>query len=296
MAVYPHERPGWYRDPDDPRKLRYWDGTSWTGRARRQPPWASRAEALEVGCDDFDRSIEGPVHPRELRQPVASGAWSREWLTWRGHPPVGAWHRRGSSGGASSGWAARPQPAAKGGQARRPLLALVCLVLVAVAVVVSSVAFMSPYARHEMAVQRATARADSHFAALANADCTAVLPKYRGVLANSVSGPAVAAAASEVDRLRTRLSSLPVSQLASATVIEWLGAWRHFTDFERRYAAMIGRPWRDGGQVSPHKRVPGATAAVARAREQAQRWASFADQFTANLRVTACSLGRPPAA
>ena len=146
-----------------------------------------------------------------------------------------------------------------------------------------------------MAVQRATARADSHFAVLANADCTAVLPKYRGVLASSVSGPAVAAAASRVDRLRTRLSSLPVSQLASATVIEWLGAWRHFTAFERRYAAMIGRG-RRGGQVSPHQRAPGATAAAARAREQAQRWASFADQFTANLRVSACSLGRPPSA
>ena len=290
MAVYPHERPGWYRDPDDVRKLRYWDGTSWTGRARRQPPWASRAEALEVGCEDFDRSIEGPVHPRELRQPVASGAWSREWLAWRGHPPIVAWHRRGSSGVASTGWAARPQPTAKGGPARRPLLALVCLVLVAVAVVVSSVAFMSPYARHEMAVQRATARTDSHFATLANADCHAVLPKYREVLARGVNGPAVAVAATEVDRLRTRLSSLRVSQLASATVIEWLGAWRHFTDFERRYAARIGRPVRDGGQVSSRKLGSRATAAAARARQQADRWASFADQFTANLRVTACSL------
>jgi hypothetical protein len=171
---------------------------------------------------------------------------------------------------------------------------LVCLVLVAVAVVVSSVAFMSPYARHEMAVQRATAQAESHFATLANAECQAVLPRYREVLAKSASGPAVAAAATEVDRLRARLSSLPVSQLASATVIEWLGAWRHFTDFERRYAATIARLWRQGGHGP--QRQGGARAAAASARRQADRWATFADQFTGNLRVGACSLERPPAA
>ena len=32
MARYLPTRPGWYRNPDDPRSLRYWDGKKWTGR------------------------------------------------------------------------------------------------------------------------------------------------------------------------------------------------------------------------------------------------------------------------
>ena len=75
MARYLPTRPGWYRNPDEPRSLRYWDGKSWTGRSRSQPAWAKRAEPFELVEDELDRSAEGPVHPHELREPVATGAW-----------------------------------------------------------------------------------------------------------------------------------------------------------------------------------------------------------------------------
>lgn len=32
--------PGWYRDPEDPALIRYWDGSHWTDKRRPRPEWA----------------------------------------------------------------------------------------------------------------------------------------------------------------------------------------------------------------------------------------------------------------
>ena len=32
--------PGWYRDPEDPAFIRYWDGAHWTDQRRDRPAWA----------------------------------------------------------------------------------------------------------------------------------------------------------------------------------------------------------------------------------------------------------------
>lgn len=291
MATYPRERPGWYRDPDDPRRLRYWDGGSWTGKSRKQPPWAMRSMPFEASREELDRSSEGPVHLQELREPVASGAWSREWLAWRGHSTLGGWHRRSaaSSGGAS--WPTRPQAQVKLGPARRPLLALVCLVVVAVAVVASSVAVMSPYARREVAAERATLRAQSRFETLADKDCRATLPKYRAVLVAGTDGPAIAAAATAVDLLRKRLSSLQPAPLTSATVTEWLAAWRRFGSVLAQYAAVIGSPSLRAGHLMRRSLSPSAAAQAASARQEARRYALVANQLGTNsLEVPSCHL------
>ena len=119
-------------------------------RPRPPPPGPRGPEPFEFSDDDVDRSVEGPVHPHELREPVASGAWSREWLSWQprqAKTPLLATGRRGRTTGSS--WRGRhtaPPPPAKLGPARRPLLALVgALVMVVAVVVVSSVAVISPY-------------------------------------------------------------------------------------------------------------------------------------------------------
>jgi hypothetical protein len=295
MSGLSHERPGWYRDPDDPRKLRYWDGAAWTGRSRKKPPWALKAEVFEVPLHDADRSIEGPVHPWELRAPAYSAA-AKEWLSLRLRPPLHSWHRRGAGGRpaapSSSGRAGAP---AKLGPARRPLLALMSLLVVAVAVVASGIAVISPYEKGQQAAQVAVSR----FAVLASKDCQATLPKYREVLATGTDGPSVAAAAHKVDLLRRELASIPAGRLVGSTITEWLQAWEHFTADQRRYAEIVG-PSRPLG-ASPGKaaktspstglgraRVP--PPAAQSARRDARKWASLADQLSTYLQATSCRL------
>ena len=298
MAGYLQERPGWYRDPDEPRRLRYWDGKAWTGRSRKRPPWALHTEAFEVTREEADRSVEGPVHPRELREPVATGAWSRDWLSWRGRPPLTAWHRGASASGGGSPYGNHTPPSVKLRPARRPLLAMVCLVVVAVAVVVSSVAVISPYESRQLGAQVA----ESRFAVQASKDCSATLPKYRKVLASSTSGPSISGAAHEVDLLRERLASIPPATLVSATVVEWLQTWRQFTAAQRLYASLLGEAAASrssagavtgdrASQGSPpaSQQQSGALAAY-QAREEAHKWAVLADRLSANLELPACRL------
>jgi len=288
MASLSHERPGWYRDPDDPRRLRYWDGTAWTGRSRKKPPWVLKAEPFEVCAQGADRSLEGPVHPWELRAPAYSAA-AREWLSFRLRSPLPARYRRGAGTVATrAALSGRPWPPAKLVPARRPMLAFASLLVVAVAVVVSSVAVISPYERGQQAARAAV----SQFAVLASQDCQATLPKYRAVLAAGTDGPSVAAAARQVDLLRRRLASIHASQLVSPTVVEWLQAWQHFTADQRRYAAIVG-PARGLAKRSGRERL-GLPAAL-RARRDAGKWAILADQLSANLEAPSCRLEMSPA-
>ena len=181
-------QPGWYVSPDDPGALRYWDGTSWSGRSRPRPPWTSRADELEVDYSEVDRSVEGPVHPQQMREHAFSAAreWSLLGLARRSdqarRSTSGPWSRSSRS----PGW----QPPPKLGPARRPLLVIVSMVVIAVAVVVSSVAVMAPY-RAPGTVMDANARDLAEFAALASRECQATLPKYRTVLADDIDGPSI---------------------------------------------------------------------------------------------------------
>jgi hypothetical protein len=170
-------------------------------------------------------------------------------------------------------------------------LALVCLVVVALAVVASSVAVMSPYARREVAAERATLKVEARFETLADKACQAMLPKYRSVLAAGTDSPAIAVAALQVERLRTRLSSLKPAPLASATVSEWLADWGRFTSSERRYAAMIGSPTWRGGRLVGRSLGRSDSQKAARAHQQARQDAIVANRLGTNsLDVPNCHL------
>ncbi len=288
MARYPPTRPGWYRNPDEPRVLRYWDGKSWTGRSRSQPAWAKRADPFELEDDEFDRSVEGPVHPHELREPVTSGAWAQDLFgPWRPRQSEG-WRRGGGQPSrpmVSSG----PQPSVRLGPARRPLVLLAALVMVAAAVVVSSVAVMSPYETRgnpELLGQAAQAS----FTTEASRECAAVLPGYRPVLASAVDGPTISAAADQLDVLGQRLATIPAAGGIQALVMEWLQAWKNYTTDQRRYASIIGPAGHVGGRPVMRQMPGSAQLAASVARRQANDQALQADREGANLGLTACRL------
>ncbi len=88
MARYLPTRPGWYRNPDDPRSLRYWDGKKWTGRARAQPAWAAGHDPFELNHEEVDRSVEGRSTPTSCdnRSRARPGDGSGSWPAGRGTP------------------------------------------------------------------------------------------------------------------------------------------------------------------------------------------------------------------
>jgi hypothetical protein len=169
------------------------------------------------------------------------------------------------------------------------LLAFISLLVVALAVVVSSVAVISPYEKSQQAARVAVSR----FAVLASKDCRSTLPKYRAVLATGTNGPSVAAAARQVDLLRRRLAEIPAAQLVSPTVAEWLQAWQRFTADQRRYAAIVGPARRPLGANASRARA--SSRAALSARRDALKWAAFADQLSANLQASSCRLEPAPA-
>jgi hypothetical protein len=168
------------------------------------------------------------------------------------------------------------------------------MVVIAVAVVVSSVAVMAPY-RAPGTVMDANARALAEFAALAGRDCQSTLPKYRAVLADDVDGPSIFAAADQIDLLRQRLSAVPMGRGIEGPVEEWLQTWRNFTAAQRRYAAMVGPAVRSGGHLVPRSLPGGARVAAVQAHSDAVHQAALADRFSANLRLNACRLEPSPA-
>ena len=69
-------RPAWYPDPDRADRLRYWDGSSWTGRRRPRPRWT--ADGPDVIAAAGANALEGPVRNAELPAPAAGVGTTRQ--------------------------------------------------------------------------------------------------------------------------------------------------------------------------------------------------------------------------
>ncbi len=167
------------------------------------------------------------------------------------------------------------------------------MVVIAVAVVVSSVAVMAPY-RAPGTVVDDNSRALAAFAALASQECRATLPRYRVVLADDIDGPSILAAAAQVDLLRQRLSSVPVGRAIQGPVEEWLQTWQNFTTDQRRYASIVGPAVRSGGHLVPGALPGPVRLAAVKAHSDAVHQAVLADKFSANLRLSTCRLEQSP--
>ncbi len=280
MERYLPSKPGWYRDPDHPRALRYWDGRSWTGLSRPRPAWYIGTDRFEVD-GATDRSCEGPAHPHELREPVASGAWSRDWLPWRPRQADNPWPRAPGTGAPRPWHPPRPAPAVRLGPARKPLLAMVCLMVVAVAVVVSSVAFITPYDLQRPA-PIAVAPVQSKPVTLANRACAATLPSVRRAILAGDDAAALAAAAGELDHLRQRIAALSWAQGQQGPVDEWLGTLAEIGRDQREYADIL-RALGAGGVHPPPTLGPAARSRARAVMLDASVTASKADRFSANL-------------
>jgi len=293
MAQGPPKKPAWYSRADSPGQLSYWDGSAWTDRSRPEPRWMAHTASLEPVDADLDSSREGPVHPHEVREPAVSGAWSAGWAPWKPNRPAALWHRGASQHPGAEGHLQRVAQPPKLGPARRPVLGLVALVAVAVAVVVSSAAFISPYATRGASQGEKGSTALSLFLAEADKECEATLPRYRDALAASDDGPTVAGAAHQVDLLRVRLASLPAVPQVDGPFDEWLASLQVLVADEDRYAAIVGP--KDAGRgsgASPAGRPLGAQAAAAASQvhQQALAVEAQADRFSADIQLTACRL------
>ncbi|HTV11913.1 MAG TPA: DUF2510 domain-containing protein [Acidimicrobiales bacterium] len=287
-------RPGWYRGPDEPRSLRYWDGRSWTTRARPEPPWALHAGPFDPSYEDQDRSVEGPVHPHELREPVASGAWSREWLSWRPRQAAAGWHRARVAQPEQLEQPLRAAPA-KLSPSRRPLLALMCLLIVAVGVVVSSVAFISPYETKGGALGRDEVAA-ARFSAEVNKLCQVQLSAYRGALAWGDDGPTIEAGAQRVDDLGKKIAALNAPLSLRGPLNQWLLTLSQFAAQQTRYAEIVGSAEHlSSGRRIARPLAPSAQVAAAEVRQVASGLAVRADTFSATLQLQACALEPVPA-
>ncbi len=281
---YP-SKPGWYRDPGQLRALRYWDGERWTDRERPRPSWYLGTDRFEVD-QEMDRSSEGPAQPHELREPVASGAWSREWLPWRLHQPDPTWPRPLGRALPRSWHPPRTAPQVKLGPARRPLLAMVSLLVVAVAVVVSSVAFITPYEVKRPSPITLQPAQDPTLK-LANKACASVVPSVRHVFEASSGPRALTRAAASLDALSRQMWALSwrVDQLGRAQ--EWLSTLAELSADQRTYAMRLASA-PTGSAL---------TAQAVQARDRAWADAARADRFSANLLLgPSCTFGLRTAA
>lgn len=287
-------RPGWYRDPDNPRLLRHWDGAAWGERSRRLPAW-SHAVDLFVPDERVDRSSEGPVHPHELRETVASvGGWSRDWLPWRPRQAGPGWPRSAAQAPPRQPGPARGAPAQGLSPARRPLLAMMCLLVVAVAVVISSVAFITPYELRRSQPVAASLLA-ARFTRLADHQCAQFVPAERAAFSSAAVPRALYASAAGVDKLRLRLSRLHYGAAQLGQVEEWLNALRLLTRDQRHYASSLQAPTGGVGPLGPAPNVGdpnGAAVNPAILRSTALRDATTADAVSAGLALgSACRMG-----
>ncbi len=89
-------QPGWYTDPTNPERHRYWDGTEWTSHVHPPEPLttvdapATAAQAQEAGPGQQDTRAQMDALPFLASRPRAAGSrrqndgkqWYQRWWTW----------------------------------------------------------------------------------------------------------------------------------------------------------------------------------------------------------------------
>lgn len=213
-------RPGWYRDPGDPARLRHWNGRHWDGRRRHVPSWSIATEPLEV----LDPAVpgdpaDGPASAAAI--PAATSPTGRVRRTRSVAPPAGAMRPAIPPRSASPllGPAlARPSAWVV---PRRQALAVTLVVALLVVTVASALTGTGGSAPR-------VASSTSTFAQRANATCAATLGAVRPATADNAPLRVVSAATVELEHLVVRLRRVAGSTGAPATVGGWLTDWHRW--------------------------------------------------------------------
>jgi hypothetical protein len=236
---------GWYRDPEDPIRLKHWNGRGWDARHRTMPAWA-------VGVEDYvldppsrrnaDPMLEGPVHRAALPAIATASAQS--------YRPAGApgaaggllgARRTGSVGGGALHWSggARPPRRPAWPHPRSAYVVASALVGLVVVILVVTVGLVS------RPTTDLTLAQDSSFIRAANIACgesmgAIWLPssgaKGPGGSAVRPSPAEVAAANADLTRLEATIRALPVVASAASEVQSWLDTWGRFAVDRQRLA------------------------------------------------------------
>jgi len=308
--------PGGYQDPDDPVRLRHWNGRSWSGRRRARPAWTIASERFTVESDTAPSPapdapvLEGPVRPPALPAAAASSSGTIDAAgpaaTWatpssRQRRPAGVAVPRGPTRAGPPGLA----PAAPSWSApRRPLVIFTVLALVAVVIMVVNIGLSRP------ANLGSVAFSDPPFVTAANADCTATLTGIRrGQAASTATAttsaattPAAAAAAAAtaatarattidhdadvLDGLASRLAVLPMSSGPKTVIKEWLAGWHAYVADQHAYALLVRGQAKGGSSVALQS---------SRLASQARQASTQADNFALTNGLKSCTIVAPPA-
>jgi hypothetical protein len=282
-------RPGWYRDPDDPARLRHWSGRSWDHRRRTLPTWA--IATIDFVASDDRRAgrptLEGPVHPAAL--PATATAATAQ--SSRRRPAVVA-ARPGGFAGRGGGRVTAPgggAPGARAGGSATWPHPRAALILISAAVGVAILILSATVGGAPSATAPVTLADDSAFVAAATVACNsdiaaarlaptpAISPKGSIGTSDPLTPTLVAEANDRLARLRTRLLALPVIAAARPGVQRWMDGWDRFAADRVRLAALVAKS--------------GAAAASTAAVTAALRSdAGDADAFAVSNHLDACTL------
>jgi hypothetical protein len=281
--------PAWYADPDDPARIRYWDGRAWTSEWRPRPTWVGGSADLEVSEQDFALAmLEGPAHFQEMEAPAASGGSLLHRLPWvRSGAPVPPW-RPGHHPRRPSPRAVAPEDEAVViglGQARRPVLFFASLAFIAVGLLLLTVIVTRPTSSLSLAPP------PHSFVSTANADCTQVLPHVYTSISSVSDGPQIVAAADKVDDLGAQLAA--ISSGPTLHLHSWFSLWHQYAMDKRRFGSLIGPAVWSQGHLSP-RRLPHNVQRDAQSLwAQASQAGTQADTMAEGVGLNQCVLVAP---
>jgi hypothetical protein len=308
--------PGWYRDPDDPDRLRYWSGSGWTARRRPRPVWAEAsaewivaapAEAEAVAYADPDGTgeptdggrsgpvLEGPVRPAELPAIAAAVTGPAERSPGRKGPAAALGGGRGSNvstrrpGLGTGPYSSWPHPWLR---RRGPARVVGMVAVIAMIAMIVAVGVVQPSGTAEWMLT------DQSFVSRANALCQKSMPGATGAstqpgmtaatggtqVATAPSDPSqVVATAGAVDALANKLAALPVAAADQAHVRMWLASWHSWAYDQRLYAAAVSA---HPSSAQPSDATQAQTMAQAE-EDAADHFATVNGLLSCNLAATA---------
>jgi hypothetical protein len=296
--------PAWYSDPDRADRLRYWDGSAWTGRHRPLPRWSP--DGPDVVAVAGPNAIEGPVRAVELPAPAAGVGTTRQsgpggsvnpgdggsGITSTTDaampirrpsddgpvPPNGPSDPTGGGGG-GGGDGGGPEP--ERSQRHRWMFFAAVAVLAAGAVWIAGAALV-PKSHGPRVVHDAT------FIRLANAECNtklaALRPPDAGPFGTSIT-PAQAAdstdkAADGMVALASSLRGLPAAAADKPFIDTWLDGWDRYAALGHQYATWL----RQHGNATPSKQL----------RDSITNEAALGDKFVLANGLTPCEFTAAP--